>query len=93
MRWSTHFILLIITLVTYSTIQSIEAGEREKPMRTAVNRTAVKAPELMGGTGWLNTDSPIYIKDLEGKIVLLDFWTYCCINCMHMIPDLKRLET
>jgi thiol-disulfide isomerase/thioredoxin len=56
------------------------------------NRVAVKAPELTGGTGWLNTDRPIYIKDLKGKVVLLDFWTYCCINCMHVIPDLKRLE-
>jgi thiol-disulfide isomerase/thioredoxin len=32
------------------------------------------------------------MKELKGKIVLLDFWTYCCINCMHVIPDLKRLE-
>jgi thiol-disulfide isomerase/thioredoxin len=40
----------------------------------------------------MNTDSPIRIQDLRGKIVLLDFWTYCCINCMHIIPDLKRLE-
>src|SRR4030065_393432 len=29
----------------------------------------------------------------KGKVVLLDFWTYCCINCMHIIPDLKKLET
>ena len=56
------------------------------------NKMAVKAPELTGGTGWLNTDRPVYIKDLKGKVVLLDFWTYCCINCMHVIPDLKRLE-
>jgi thiol-disulfide isomerase/thioredoxin len=35
----------------------------------------------------------VSIRDLRGKIVLLDFWTYCCINCMHVIPELKRLET
>jgi DNA-binding beta-propeller fold protein YncE len=52
----------------------------------------VNAPELEGGVGWLNTDKPIKIKDLKGKVVLLDFWTFCCINCMHVIPDLKRLE-
>ncbi|MBD3184183.1 redoxin domain-containing protein [Candidatus Poribacteria bacterium] len=51
-----------------------------------------KAPELIGGTEWLNTSKPIYIKDLKGKIVLLDFWTYACINCIHVIPDLKKLE-
>jgi DNA-binding beta-propeller fold protein YncE len=56
------------------------------------NRRPVKAPELNGGTGWLNTDRPIYIANLKGKVVLLDFWTYACINCMHVIPDLKKLE-
>ena len=50
------------------------------------------APEFDGGKGWLNTDKPIRIADLKGKIVLLDFWTFCCINCHHVFPDLKRLE-
>src|SRR6185295_15596957 len=51
-----------------------------------------KAPELEGGLGWLNTDKPVRLEELKGKIVLLDFWTFCCINCMHVIPDLIRLE-
>jgi DNA-binding beta-propeller fold protein YncE len=50
------------------------------------------APEIPPGLDWINTDAPIQLKDLRGKIVLLDFWTYCCINCMHIIPDLKKLE-
>jgi len=50
------------------------------------------APSLDGGTEWLNTSGPISLQDLRGKIVLLDFWTYCCINCMHILPDLKYLE-
>src|SRR5947209_10125924 len=52
----------------------------------------VRAPELEGGRGWLNTDRPLTIAGLRGKVVLLDFWTYGCVNCMHVIPDLKRLE-
>ena len=52
----------------------------------------VRAPELAGGKGWLNTDKPLSIAGLKGKIVLLDFWTYGCINCIHIIPDLKKLE-
>src|SRR5881227_4281717 len=52
----------------------------------------VRAPELEGGRGWLNTDKPLTIAGLRGKVVLLDFWTYGCINCIHIIPDLKRLE-
>ena len=52
----------------------------------------VRAPELAGGRGWLNTDKPLALAALRGKVVLLDFWTYGCINCLHVIPDLKRLE-
>ncbi len=43
-------------------------------------------------TGWLNTSRPLTPEDLQGRILLLDFWTYCCINCMHVIPDLQYLE-
>jgi DNA-binding beta-propeller fold protein YncE len=50
------------------------------------------APELEGGVEWLNTSGPISLKDLRGKVVILDFWTFCCINCMHVLPDLKFLE-
>ncbi len=52
----------------------------------------VRAPELTGGKGWLNTDKPLSIAGLKGKVILLDFWTYGCINCIHIIPDLKKLE-
>ncbi|HTU94132.1 MAG TPA: thioredoxin-like domain-containing protein [Gemmataceae bacterium] len=56
------------------------------------NRRRIAAPELEGGVAWLNTAEPLRLKDLRGKIVLLDFWTLCCINCMHVLPDLARLE-
>jgi DNA-binding beta-propeller fold protein YncE len=51
----------------------------------------VPAPEFPA-LDWLNTDHPLSTGDLRGKVVVLDFWTYGCINCMHVIPDLKRLE-
>ncbi|HTK74844.1 MAG TPA: thioredoxin-like domain-containing protein [Gemmataceae bacterium] len=51
-----------------------------------------KAPELDGGVAWLNTAGPIKLSDLKGKIVVLDFWTFCCINCIHTLPDLAKLE-
>ncbi len=52
----------------------------------------VRAPELNGGRSWLNTDKPLSLQALRGKVVLLDFWTYGCINCIHIIPHLKKLE-
>ena len=53
----------------------------------------VRAPELDAGLGWLNTDRPLrFDGDLKGRVVVLDFWTYCCINCIHILPDLKYLE-
>jgi thiol-disulfide isomerase/thioredoxin len=52
-----------------------------------------RAPELDPGFAWLNTDRPLgFAKELQGQVVLLDFWTYCCINCMHVLPDLAYLE-
>lgn len=50
------------------------------------------APELAGAKSWLNTAQPLSLQQLRGKVVLLDFWTYGCINCIHIIPDLKKLE-
>ena len=55
-------------------------------------KNLVRAPEFPAGLTWLNTDKPLSIKGLRGKVVLLDFWTYGCINCIHIIPDLKKLE-
>jgi thiol-disulfide isomerase/thioredoxin len=52
----------------------------------------IPAPTLDGGIAWLNTEKPLSIEQLRGKFVLLDFWTYCCINCIHVLPELKRLE-
>ena len=51
-----------------------------------------KAPEFPGNFKWLNTDKPLSIEKLKGRIIILDFWTYCCINCMHILPDLEYIE-
>ncbi len=51
----------------------------------------VRAPEL-SGRGWLNTDGPLSLSALRGRFVLLDFWTFCCVNCLHVIDELRPLE-
>ena len=51
-----------------------------------------KAPEFPPNSQWLNSDLQISLSKLKGHVVVLDFWTYCCINCMHTLPTLARLE-
>jgi hypothetical protein len=52
----------------------------------------VRAPEL-AGRGWLNTGGRTpRLADLRGRIVVLDFWTFCCINCLHVLDELRPIE-
>ncbi|TAH38767.1 MAG: redoxin domain-containing protein [Alphaproteobacteria bacterium] len=53
---------------------------------TAVHRA------ITSESDWLNTSRALTPQDLAGRIILLDFWTFCCINCIHVIPDLQYLE-
>ena len=48
-----------------------------------------KAPELVGITGWINSP-PLSLEELRGKVVLVDFWTYSCINCLRTLPYLEK---
>lgn len=42
---------------------------------------------------WFNVQEPLTFDHLKNRIVILDFFTYCCINCMHILPDLEKLES
>lgn len=53
----------------------------------------VRAPEInRPGLMWLNCEKPLALADLKGKVVLLDFWTFCCINCIQILPALRKAE-
>ncbi|HEU4491407.1 MAG TPA: NHL domain-containing thioredoxin family protein [Jiangellales bacterium] len=53
----------------------------------------VRAPELSGRGGWVNTGGvPLSLADLRGRFVLVDFWTSCCVNCLHVLDELRPLE-
>jgi DNA-binding beta-propeller fold protein YncE len=54
-------------------------------------REPVRAPAL-AGSAWLNVAEPLTWEKLRGKLVLLDFWTYCCINCLHVLAEVRALE-
>lgn len=71
--------------------------EKEKLVREYLKnvdeREDLKIPDFQPGLEWLNTEGPLSVyKELSGKVVVLDFFTYCCINCMHILPDLHQLE-
>jgi len=84
--------LLLTFCLVASALLSGSGREVAKAMDADSESGRVRAPDFTGASGWINTDKPVSIKDLRGQVVLLDFWTYCCINCMHVFPDLKYLE-
>ena len=53
-----------------------------------VRQVAVKAPEIVGIKGWINS-KPLKLADLRGKVVVLHFWAFDCINCIHNLPIYK----
>ncbi|HZY46327.1 MAG TPA: redoxin family protein [Candidatus Bathyarchaeia archaeon] len=57
----------------------------------SVSLTNSQAPEFSQLRGWLNT-SPLTISGLRGKVVLLDFWTFSCVNCVRTLPHMKQLH-
>jgi thiol-disulfide isomerase/thioredoxin len=71
---------------------SAAAGDTSSEGLTYVGKAA--APDFPAGLEWFNTGGrPLSIpNDLHGKIVVLDFWTSGCINCIHILPDLDRFE-
>ncbi len=84
--------LLLIGLLLGAIFSAGCAGEAQTGDKINLQKYHGNAPEFPKDMEWLNTDHPLTLHELRGKIVLLDFWTYCCINCMHIIPDLKKLE-
>jgi thiol-disulfide isomerase/thioredoxin/DNA-binding beta-propeller fold protein YncE len=66
-----------------------ELGSEGRPIRVSYSQPTEAS--LRGGVAWINS-GPIALSELRGKIVLLDFWTFCCINCHHILPDLAKLE-
>lgn len=91
----TSALVVLATGFVWRSLLAGPGGTRARALgKVLVTRTSFlqgARPSLEGGVGWINS-APIRIEDLRGKIVLLDFWTYCCINCHHILPDLAKLE-
>lgn len=59
-----------------------------KPLSDVNQSKGIPAPELIQGGEWFNSE-PLQLAELEGKVVLVDFWTYSCINCIRTLPYLR----
>lgn len=68
-------------------VVSPTASAAAGPTANQVNN-GTTAPEFTGIDKWLNSD-PLTMQQLRGKVVLVDFWTYTCINCIHVLPYVK----
>lgn len=76
--------LLLVSVVIVSAQGGNEVDERYVG--------SIPAPPFPEDIDWINVENPLTMEGLQGKIILLDFWTYGCINCLHMIPVLEQLE-
>ena len=75
-----------------SSASSAPAAAAPSSPATPRDRVRLRAPELTGRR-WINTGGDdLSLEDLRGKIVLLDFWTFCCINCLHVLDELRPIE-
>ena len=79
-RWLRGITLLWVLCTALQ--EAVAATEPDHPL----------APEFPDGLDWLNVARPLTLEDLRGKVVILDFWTYGCVNCLHVAEELKTLE-
>ncbi|MCU0704686.1 MAG: redoxin domain-containing protein [Fimbriiglobus sp.] len=95
-RWVVPVVVACTLTVAVAVVVLVSTPRPGSPpqLSAAQNppKERAKAPEFPDKMDWLNTAGPLKLADLKGKIVLLDFWTLCCINCIHILPDLAKLE-
>ena len=75
--------------VAFNVIPGVADEQAAKPPVELVDAQRV-APNFVGIDNWLNS-APLNITDLRGKVVLIDFWTYGCYNCVNTLPHVTRL--
>lgn len=86
---SRFFILLLaLSLLVFGTaLRGAGAGAAPEPVPNTHDLLATG-----GAGGWLNVTRPLTAADMKDRVILLDFWTYGCINCQNIVPDLEYLE-
>src|SRR3989338_7660943 len=87
-------LVLVVVAIIYLQSQKAFTGSSANPQLQAEKEKGskyAKAPEFVGIEKWINSE-PLKIEQLKGKAVLVDFWTYTCINCIRTLPYLKEWD-
>jgi len=88
--WDTRFLAQFSFLSTANTEQKLIEQLADKPVAVHAEDNRM-APPFDGATRWFNSQ-PLSVEMLRGKVVLVDFWTYSCINCLRTLPYLKAWD-
>ncbi len=102
LSWALRRLALALVLIPGACLGTAQAEEDlsgwaesvlDEHFRRMDRAEISEAAEFPSGLEWLNVTRPLtWRDDLRGRVVLLDFWCYCCINCLHVLPDLEALE-
>lgn len=79
---------LVKKSLDYKTVNEVKKEDMGKPMFDLLSPKETLAPDIIAGGEWFNS-KPLSLGDLKGKVVLVDFWTYSCINCQRTLPYLR----
>ena len=85
---SASVVALLLAAISSLGFSGEPASDRSAPFKTAALQNA--APNFVGISNWFNS-APLSISDLRGKVVLVDFWTYGCYNCVNTLPHVTAL--
>ncbi len=85
LSWGMAGLLLMFSMMSLQSNKAVSADEKS----AAESATTF---EFNAELDWLNVSTPLTLNGLRGKVVIFDFWTYGCINCVHVLPDLAKLD-
>jgi cytochrome c biogenesis protein CcdA/thiol-disulfide isomerase/thioredoxin len=90
-QWDMLLEQKLIGYLPQSLVENNPRLEQELKKIRGETTTQGKAPDLVGIVNWINTP-PLSLQELKGKVVLIDFWTYSCINCLRTLPYLEKWD-
>ena len=88
MKSKTMVLFLVVVIIVVAIFYLEKSKPLTAPWSDSDSNSNLNTPELTGITGYINTEPGLQLAQLHGKVVLIDFWTYTCINCIRTLPHL-----